>query len=658
MHAGVNVSDVRPVADEIARLSAVCNLKLLDTPPQEAFDRVTRLAAQAIGVPIVLVSLIDETRQWFLSKFGLDATQTPREISFCAQVVHTRSALCVPDTATDSRFAANPMVTGPPHIRAYLGIPLTARSGHVVGTLCAIDRRPREFDPAALRTFSDFARIVEETIQARELSVQIERALKLATEQQALFRDTFEYAGVGITHTSLQGELIRINRHACELLGYSMSEIKRHSFLDITHPDDAATNMELFQQLSAGQISQFQIEKRYVRKDGTFFWAHLSAALKYSACGGRDYIISVIEDISARKQAETDLLVARDSLQKEVAQQTKMLQDSNRVLNAQIRRLMESERTVRQVEHRLRSIANNVPAMIGYWNRELRCEFANQAYKDWFGRDPQQIIGMTMRELLGDAHFGAIELYRRLVLQGHPQCFERSMKKVNGELTFLEVRYLPDCDEAGDVRGFFVHATDMTQSCKARAELEEANARLSVDSSMDYLTSLANRRSFSEQSETALRRYREEGEMFGLILLDLDHFKRINDVHGHAVGDEVLRRVGRVLNSQLRNHRDVAARLGGEEFGVLCFGALDEHALLQVAERIRDRLSRETIVNGGDELRFTASFGLSIVEPDDVSSKSLFTRADAALYQAKAEGRNRLVFSSTLPPGAANKPRG
>jgi diguanylate cyclase (GGDEF)-like protein/PAS domain S-box-containing protein len=636
-------------AGEIARLATLYRLNLRDSPPSEAFDRITRLAAQVLGVPIVLVSLVDATRQWFVSRFGLEALHTPREVSFCAHAVQARAVLRVPDATRDTRFCANPLVTGPPHIRAYLGIPLTTQGGHVLGTLCAIDRRPREFDEQTVATLSDFAQIIEEAIHARELAAQNESALRWATEQQALFRDTFEQAAVGITHTSLTGELIRINRRACEMLGYTADELKHRSFLDVTHPQDVAPHIEQFQQLARGQIEQFQIEKRYRRGDGTMFWAHLSAALKRSPSAHPDYIIAVIEDISARKQAESDLLIARDDLQTQVLQQTRHIQLSNQILQAQVKQLLESGRAVRAVEQRLSAITNNIPAMIGYWNRNLVCEFANEAYREWFGHAPERIVGMSMRELLGAAHFNAIELYLRLALRGHAQRFERSMKRAGGEIAFLDVRYLPDVEEGGAVRGFYVLVTDMTESRLVRMELEAANAKLSVDSATDYLTGLVNRRTFSEYSETAARWFQESGEVYGLILLDLDHFKQINDVHGHAIGDEVLRHVGRVLSGQLRDHRDVAARLGGEEFGLLCFGQPDEDALRQIAERVRAQINNEKIASEQQDIRFSASFGLALAQPAEDGWKAIYSRADAALYEAKATGRDRVMFQATSP---------
>jgi GAF domain-containing protein len=130
------------------------------------------------------LSLIDESRQWIKSCVGLDLQETARDISFCGHVVFERRPMIVADATRDARFAGNPLVTGTPHIRAYMGIPLFTLDGQPIGTLCAIDVQTREFRSLEIETLTKFARIVEETIHARELAAQT-AALLRATIQQA-----------------------------------------------------------------------------------------------------------------------------------------------------------------------------------------------------------------------------------------------------------------------------------------------------------------------------------------------------------------------------------------------------------------------------------------------------------------------------------------
>lgn len=148
--------------DEDKRLLALCALKLLDTPPDERFDRITLLAQRTFGVKMALVSLIDEHRQWFKSKQGIDATEAPRETSFCGHAILSDEPLIVLDAAKDPRFADNPFVTGEPYVRFYAGWPLKAPDGSRVGTLCIIDDKPREFGAEHRRALRDMAGIVQD----------------------------------------------------------------------------------------------------------------------------------------------------------------------------------------------------------------------------------------------------------------------------------------------------------------------------------------------------------------------------------------------------------------------------------------------------------------------------------------------------------------
>jgi diguanylate cyclase (GGDEF)-like protein len=157
--------------DEPQRLKALQRLRYLDKPPRESFDRITRMAARFLKVPISLVSLIDGDRQWFMSRVGMDAAETPRDISFCAHAVFERAPLVVPDASRDERFSGNPLVTGEPNIRSYAGTPLYTSDGRAIGTLCVCDRTPRTFDDTDLRTLQDLARIIEDMMRARELTL-------------------------------------------------------------------------------------------------------------------------------------------------------------------------------------------------------------------------------------------------------------------------------------------------------------------------------------------------------------------------------------------------------------------------------------------------------------------------------------------------------
>ena len=146
--------------DEKQRLASLRALRILDTEPEERFDRITRLASALFDAPIALVSLVDENRQWFKSCYGLNVKETSRDAAFCAHVVYNRQPMIVPDTFQDKRFADNPLVINEPRIRFYAGCPLILDDGACIGTLCVIDTRPRALevsDVACLRDLADLA---------------------------------------------------------------------------------------------------------------------------------------------------------------------------------------------------------------------------------------------------------------------------------------------------------------------------------------------------------------------------------------------------------------------------------------------------------------------------------------------------------------------
>jgi len=156
--------------DERTRLETLRSLKLLDTSPSERFDRLTRIARRMFGVPISLVSLVDDNRQWFKSRQGLDATETPRDISFCGHAILDDDIFIVPDATKDNRFVDNPLVTDNPNIRFYAGVPLRVSNGSKIGTLCIIDEKPREFSEEDLELLRDLAEMVQQEIAAVQLS--------------------------------------------------------------------------------------------------------------------------------------------------------------------------------------------------------------------------------------------------------------------------------------------------------------------------------------------------------------------------------------------------------------------------------------------------------------------------------------------------------
>lgn len=156
--------------NEAERLAALRTLQLLDTEPEERFDRLTRMAKRIFQVPIALLTLVDDDRQWFKSCFGINDRQTSRDISFCGHAILGRGTFVIENTLADVRFADNPMVTDDPKIRFYAGTPIRTESGFPIGTLCIIDQVARVFHPEDVEMLEDLARLMEKEIHAVQLA--------------------------------------------------------------------------------------------------------------------------------------------------------------------------------------------------------------------------------------------------------------------------------------------------------------------------------------------------------------------------------------------------------------------------------------------------------------------------------------------------------
>jgi PAS domain S-box-containing protein len=167
-------------SNERKRIASLCSLGLLDTPPEERFDRITRRVQTHFKVPITLVSLVDTDRQWFKSRQGLDAAETPRDVSFCGHAILSNNIFYIPDAHKDPRFADNPLVTEPPHVRFYAGAPLRSPERQRIGTLCIIDSEAREFTADELSVLRDFADEVEEEMASGSTKIKFSITQKIS----------------------------------------------------------------------------------------------------------------------------------------------------------------------------------------------------------------------------------------------------------------------------------------------------------------------------------------------------------------------------------------------------------------------------------------------------------------------------------------------
>lgn len=218
-------------ANEAQRLQSLHAYQILDTLPERDFDDLTALASHICGTPIALISLIDHDRQWFKSRVGLDASETPRAVSFCAHAIHGDDTFIVPDAARDARFAQNPFVTGDAHIRFYAGTPLRAPDGFNLGTLCVVDNVPRTLSPEQENALEALGRQVVNLLELRRavqnLSLEIAERRKTETalrESEERYRALFDGAHDLIAGATFEGHLRYANRAWREMLGYEQSD--------------------------------------------------------------------------------------------------------------------------------------------------------------------------------------------------------------------------------------------------------------------------------------------------------------------------------------------------------------------------------------------------------------------------------------------------
>ena len=215
-----------PVQDtEIQRLAALRHLQILDTEADAAFDNLTQVAASLFNVPMVLVSLVDEHRQWFKSRIGVLFPQLPRQGSFCSYAVQSNELFIIEDALLDPRFAHTPFVSGPPHIRFYAGMPIRSEDGFNVGTLCLIGTEPRQLSDIEQHHLILLARQAEQLLYLHYRTIQLALQTQQSTASNARYAAIIESAAAGIVRIDGRGRILQLNDSALRMLGYQAEEV-------------------------------------------------------------------------------------------------------------------------------------------------------------------------------------------------------------------------------------------------------------------------------------------------------------------------------------------------------------------------------------------------------------------------------------------------
>lgn len=307
--------------DEAARLAALHRYAILDTPAEAEFDEFSRLAAYICATPISLISLVDTGRQWFKSRLGIAAPETPRDISFCGHAIHGLEVFEVRNALEDERFSDNPLVTSAPNIRFYAGAPLVTPDGHAIGTLCVIDSIPRQLSAEQRAALTTLGRQVVRQLEMRQARRLLSNVLDAASE-------------MSIIATDPQGLITVFNRGAEYMLGYSTEEMVGRQTPVVVHQANevVARGQELSAELGCPvdgfrvfvEISERQgLEKRewtYLHKDGHPIPVSLVVTTMRADSGDIIGYLGIAEDISERKRSA--------ATQQEQAQQIQAILDN------------------------------------------------------------------------------------------------------------------------------------------------------------------------------------------------------------------------------------------------------------------------------------------------------------------------------------------
>ncbi len=288
--------------NEEARIAALHSLALLGTPPEERFDRITRLAAQMFGMPMAAMSLVDREQQFFKSCVGLPFAGMPRAGSFCNYALLQDETFVVEDASNDPRFQHHDLVCGSAGIRFYAGHPITTFDGQKIGTLCLLDQKPGRFTEQQRQQLGDLTRMLESELHRVQLT-QLQGAVVTAQEE---LRKFFSLSLDMLCIATLEGFFKKLNPAWEATLGWTLSDLTGRPYVEFVHPEDRERTLSEARLLAKGNIT-VAFENRYRCKDGSYRHLLWSAVADQST----GLIYSVARDISALRSAEDELRRSR-----------------------------------------------------------------------------------------------------------------------------------------------------------------------------------------------------------------------------------------------------------------------------------------------------------------------------------------------------------
>ncbi|HZF44101.1 MAG TPA: EAL domain-containing protein [Sphingomonadaceae bacterium] len=569
---------------EAKRLDALRALDILDSARDPDLDQVVGLAAGLFGVPVALLTITAESRNWFKARFGTELPESPRDISFCTWAIGGESLFEVPDCTRDARFAANPLVTGPANIRYYAGMPIRI-AGHAIGTLCLLDTAPRPpLDDLARQRLADLAALVMTLIEARRL--RRFGALSMAVAQAT--PDAIICAGT-------DGLITQWNRGAEAIFGYSAREAIGQP-LELIVPaalrDPHGTGMTRFKRTGEGKQVGATVEVPAMRKDGTEVPVELSLASWQDADGRPAGFGAILRELTARK-AEEEQRAAAQRFADEVCQ--------------------------------------NLPATLFVKDAAtLRYMLFNRAGETLTGVPSDEIVGRTDAEIWPDMAAGYTERDTRVIETGVSESFESEVTRRDGRTRIMRTRRVLVHDEAGAPAYILGIGEDVTEWRRAQQQLAYAAGH-------DALTGLYNRDHFLWALEAALAQQcapgqRPSGEV-ALLALDLDRFSSIVDMFGRTASDALLVDVATKVRLALKPGA-CAARFDADRFFIMLIGPGAPNR----AEALARELLGGLATPGKEERRpqARARIGIAAAPRDGLSGEALIASAELAALRAKS----------------------
>ncbi len=288
--------------DEADRLKALRQLEVLDTQADPELDDLVNLAAQICGTPIALVSLVDADRQWFKARHGLEASETPRDVAFCAHAILGQQLFEIEDAHQDERFADNPLVIADPFVRFYAGAPLRSETGHGLGTLCVIDHVPRKLTPEQRQAMRVLGRQVARHLEIGRRNKTLEASLEASKRAERSLQDLLDSASDLIQSVREDGRLVFVNRAWKETLGYSDDEVAALEIFSIVAPEQREACRATFAALARGE-ARSRLEVAFVARDGRRI--HLEGRLDSGRTStGAIHTRGIFRDVTDRVEAE------------------------------------------------------------------------------------------------------------------------------------------------------------------------------------------------------------------------------------------------------------------------------------------------------------------------------------------------------------------